>query len=124
MSLIDGVIRVRFPFPFSLPFLLNTQQAVKLQIWDTAGQDRFRTVNPAFYRGANGIVLVYDVTNKESYDRIEGWMSEAVQYASEDSKKLLVGNKADLEPRQVPAYRHGRTHLLAHSLMPPPAHSP
>jgi Ras-related protein Rab-1A len=68
--------------------------------WDTAGQDRFRTVNPAFYRGANGIVLVYDVTNKESFDRIEGWMQEAVQYAQEP-RTLLVGNKADLEPRQV-----------------------
>jgi hypothetical protein len=66
----------------------------------TLSQDRFRTVNPAFYRGANGIVVVYDVTNKESYDRIDGWMKEALQYAQEP-RTLLIGNKADLEPRQV-----------------------
>lgn len=66
-----------------------------------AGQDRFRTVNPAFYRGADGIVLVYDVTQTESFNRIEGWFKEAVEYAKDDAQKVLIGNKADLPSRQV-----------------------
>ena len=89
-------------------------------------QDRFRTVNPAFYRGANGIVVVYDVTNKESYDRIDGWMKEALQYAQEP-RTLLIGNKADLEPRQVCSccavrlrdFPSARFHVTSLALLPP-----
>jgi len=71
-------------------------KTVKLQIWDTAGQERFRTITSAYYRGADGIILVYDVTNKESFDHVEEWLAEVDRYANESTLKLLVGNKADL----------------------------
>ena len=54
---------------------------VKLQIWDTAGQDRFRTITSSYYRGANGILIVYDCTDKESFENIKTWMSEIDKYA-------------------------------------------
>jgi len=72
------------------------KKVVKLQIWDTAGQERFRTITSAYYRGADGIIMVYDVTNQESFDHVEEWLSEVDRYASESTSKLLVGNKADL----------------------------
>jgi len=75
---------------------------VKLQIWDTAGQERFRTITSAYYRGADGIIMVYDVTSSESFDHVEEWLSEVDRYANENTSKLLVGNKADLiEEKQV-----------------------
>ncbi|CCM04530.1 uncharacterized protein FIBRA_06711 [Fibroporia radiculosa] len=77
---------------------------VKLQIWDTAGQERFRTIAAAYYRGAHGIVVVYDVTDAESFDNVKGWLQEIERYASENVKKLLIGNKSDLVERKVVAY--------------------
>mmetsp|Transcript_76486 Transcript_76486/g.93939 ORF Transcript_76486/g.93939 Transcript_76486/m.93939 type:complete len:207 (+) Transcript_76486:120-740(+) len=71
-------------------------KTVKLQIWDTAGQERFRTITSAYYRGAHGIIMVYDVTNFESFEHVEEWLNEVNRHASESTLKLLVGNKADL----------------------------
>jgi len=71
-------------------------KTVKLQIWDTAGQERFRTITSAYYRGAHGIIMVYDVTNQDSFDHVEEWLNEVNRHASESTMKLLVGNKADL----------------------------
>jgi len=83
---------------------INIQdKTVKLQIWDTAGQERFRTITSAYYRGADGIIMVYDVTSAESFDHVEEWLSEVDRYANENTSKLLVGNKADLiEEKVVP----------------------
>jgi len=75
---------------------------VKLQIWDTAGEERFRTITSSYYRGAQGIIVVYDITDVDSFNNVKQWLSEIDRYASENVDKLLVGNKSDLEPaRQV-----------------------
>jgi len=76
-------------------------KTVKLQIWDTAGQERFRTIAAAYYRGAHGIIVVYDVTDGESYENVKGWLTEIDRYASEGVHKLLLGNKSDLTERRV-----------------------
>lgn len=68
----------------------------KLQIWDTAGQERFRTITSTYYRGANGIILVYDVTRTDSYENVRKWLVEIAENDCENAPKLLVGNKIDM----------------------------
>jgi len=77
------------------------KKTVKLQIWDTAGQERYRTITSAYYRGADGIVIVYDVTVEESFNHIKDWLTEVNRYASETTSKLLIGNKVDLPNRLI-----------------------
>lgn len=90
---------------------------IKLQIWDTAGQERFRTITSSFYRGSNGIIMVYDVSNQESFDNIMKWLNEINKYATDDVVKLLVGNKCDLESQREVSYKTGKA--LANELNVP-----
>lgn len=80
-------------------FRFRTIQAqsktTKLQIWDTAGQERFRTITSAYYRGADGIIMVFDTTSTESFEHVNDWLKEVNRYAAEGTVKLLVGNKCD-----------------------------
>nr|XP_020443858.1 ras-related protein ORAB-1-like isoform X2 [Monopterus albus] len=76
-------------------------KTVKLQIWDTAGQERFRTITSSYYRGAHGIIIVYDVTEQESFNNVRQWLDEIDRYACENISRLLVGNKSDLVSKKV-----------------------
>jgi Ras-related protein Rab-18 len=71
---------------------------VKLAIWDTAGQERFRTLTPSYYRGAQGAILVYDVSSRQSFERLDPWLQELNNYSTKSNiVKMLVGNKIDKE---------------------------
>ncbi|KAI8326409.1 ras-domain-containing protein [Martensiomyces pterosporus] len=80
----------------------------RLQLWDSAGQERFRAMTQMYYRGANAVILVYDITNEESFKDVSTWIQELQQNADmENMVVLLVGNKLDLAPahRKVDAAR-------------------
>lgn len=74
----------------------------KLQIWDTAGAERFRTITSAYYRGAHGIVLMYDITNRQSFDNLDRWIDEVRRHSTDNVVIMVAGLKSDLtEDRQV-----------------------
>ena len=87
---------------FKTKTLNINNQEIKLKIWDTAGQERFRNITTQYYKGADGIVLVYDVTDEASYDKIRDWMDQILSNTQQDDIGLvLLGNKCDMEPRSV-----------------------
>lgn len=72
-------------------------KTIKAQIWDTAGQERYRAITSAYYRGAVGALLVYDITKKESFDNVQRWLKELKDHADSNIVIMLVGNKCDLQ---------------------------
>jgi len=85
-------------------------KTIKLQIWDTAGQERFRTITSSYYRGAHGIIVVYDVTDSDSFNNVKQWLNEIDRYASENVNKLLVGNKCDLVNKKAVDYEMAKAY--------------
>ena len=77
--------------------VLKNGKNVKLQIWDTAGQDRFRAITKNYYKGANGIILIYDVTNLQSYENVKNWIAQIKESANQNVIIYLVGNKIDIK---------------------------
>ncbi|TYH58912.1 hypothetical protein ES332_D08G188100v1 [Gossypium tomentosum] len=88
---------------FQTKTLLINHKSVKAQIWDTAGQERYRAVTSAYYRGAVGAMLVYDITKRQSFDHVAKWLEELRGHADKNIVIMLVGNKSDLASlRAVP----------------------
>jgi Ras-related protein Rab-1A len=82
---------------FKIKTIQINGKTIKLQIWDTAGQERFRTITSSYYRGANGIICVYDVTDKETFSNIKKeWLPQIERYAPEQVKTIVVGTKTDM----------------------------
>ncbi|XP_057304019.1 ras-related protein Rab-1A-like [Hydractinia symbiolongicarpus] len=82
---------------FKIKTLELDGKLIKLQVWDSAGQERFRTLTTSYYRGAHGIIIVYDISDRASFVNVSMWLSEIDKYASDNVHKVLVGNKSDKE---------------------------
>ncbi|KAF0041960.1 hypothetical protein F2P81_005492 [Scophthalmus maximus] len=75
---------------------------------DTAGQERYRTITTAYYRGAMGFILMYDITNEESFNAVQDWSTQIKTYSWDNAQVLLVGNKCDMEDERVVNGDRGR----------------
>ncbi|KAJ3437648.1 ras-related protein rab-2-a [Anaeramoeba flamelloides] len=91
-------------------------EKIKLQIWDTAGQESFRSITRSYYRGAAGALLVYDITRRETFNHLVSWLEDARQHSSKDLKIMLVGNKLDLDYKREVSYEEGLTFAQEHNL--------
>ena len=81
--------------------MIVNDKIVKVQVWDTAGQERYRSITNAYYRGAEAIMIIFDLTNKESFKSIKNWMEEVIKYTGPEVKFIIGGNKSDLPNKTV-----------------------
>lgn len=93
---------------FKIKNITVNNQRIKLNIWDTAGQERFKTITSTYYKGSHGIILVYDVTDRESFNNINNWVGEVKKNAGTSVVMLLIGNKCDLETERVVTEKEGQ----------------
>lgn len=104
----DDVYSETFIATIGVDFKIRTVELdgkrVKLQTWDTAGQERFRNIVTSFYRGAHGIIVVFDITDQHSFDCLPMWIKEVDYYSVENVNKILIGNKCDLKAQRVVPY--------------------
>ena len=73
------------------------ERLIKMQIWDTAGHEKFRTITTSYYKSAHAIIVLYDITDETSFEHIKNWMIDIDKFAKQGVLKVLVGNKKDLE---------------------------
>ncbi|CAO2590400.1 Ras-related protein Rab-2B [Lemmus lemmus] len=90
---------------------------IKLQIWDTAGQESFRSITRSYYRGAAGALLVYDITRRETFNHLTSWLEDARQHSSSSMVIMLIGNKSDLESRRDVKREEGEAFAREHGLI-------
>jgi len=100
---------------FKVKTIAVDNKLIKLQIWDSAGQERFRTLTTAYYRGAHGIIIVYDISDSNTFVSVEGWMKEVYEKAAPNVIKMLVGNKCDRSNIEV-EYDAAKTYANAKGL--------
>jgi Ras-related protein Rab-2A len=92
-------------------------QNVKLQIWDTAGQESFRSITRSYYRGAAGALLVYDITRRETFHHLSAWLEDAREHANPNMTVMLIGNKSDLASRRAVSVEEGQQFAAQHGLI-------
>ena len=83
-------------------------KSVKLQIWDTAGEERFKNIISSYYRGASGILLLYNITDRESFESLNSWLIDIEKNTKKDVCKILVGTNCDLEDERKVTYQEGK----------------
>ena len=111
LRFVDGAFNDSFISTIGIDFKVRTLNIngvrYKLQIWDTAGQERFKTIVSTYYRGAHGIIIVYDISNEETFLNLPKWITDANKYTEPSVPKIIVGNKIDSEDKRVIPYKEG-----------------
>merc|ERR1719158_1333825 len=93
---------------FGARLITIDDKQIKLQIWDTAGQESFRSITRSYYRDAAGVLLVYDISRRESFNHLNRWLEEARQNGNPNMTIMLIGNKSDLEHRRQVSTEEGK----------------
>ncbi|KAA0148452.1 hypothetical protein FNF27_02574 [Cafeteria roenbergensis] len=103
---------------FGAKLIRMNNKRIKLQIWDTAGQESFRSITRSYYRGSAGALLVYDITRPETFANLTTWLEEARAHSNnKDMVIILVGNKCDMESRRKVRYEEGEAFAKEHGLL-------
>mmetsp|Transcript_71759 Transcript_71759/g.83423 ORF Transcript_71759/g.83423 Transcript_71759/m.83423 type:complete len:213 (+) Transcript_71759:38-676(+) len=92
-------------------------KTIKMQIWDTAGQESFRSITRSYYRGSIGALLVYDISRRETFENLAKWLDETKNYANENMITILIGNKSDLTNEREVSYEEGEKFAKKNNLM-------
>jgi len=92
-------------------------QNIKLQIWDTAGQESFRSITRSYFRGAAGALLVYDISRRESFNHVSSWLNDTLEHSNPDITIILVGNKSDIADKRQVSTEEGQAYAAEHGLM-------
>ncbi|KAG1714609.1 Ras-related protein Rab-10 [Nymphon striatum] len=116
----DDAFNTTFISTIGIDFKIKTIELrgkkIKLQIWDTAGQERFHTITTSYYRGAMGIMLVYDITNPKTFDNIAKWLRNIDEHANEDVEKMILGNKCDVDDKRMISKERGDSIAREHGI--------
>jgi len=102
---------------FGARMISIADKQIKLQIWDTAGQESFRSITRSYYRGAAGALLVYDITRRDTFKHLGRWLEEARQHSQSNMVIMLIGNKNDLEHRRAVSTEEGKAFADKHGLI-------
>ena len=112
LRFVDDIWNDTFVPTIGVDFKIKTfdidEKRIKMQIWDTAGQERFKNIIASYYWGAHGILLIYDVTDKDSFKNLSNWLIEIEKNSSKNVLKVLIGNKTDLEEKRVISYNQAK----------------
>ncbi|VAI91290.1 unnamed protein product [Triticum turgidum subsp. durum] len=102
---------------FASKMITVDRKPIKLQIWDTPGEDRFRSITRSYYDEVDGALLVYDITRRETFNHLANWLRDVRQFAKDNMTIMLVGNKCDLSQRRTVSYEEGRKFANEHGLI-------
>lgn len=102
---------------FGARMITIDNKQIKLQIWDTAGQEAFRSITRSYYRGAAGALLVYDITRRETFNHLTTWLEDARQHSNSSMVIMLIGNKCDLDSRREVKKEEGEAFAREHGLI-------
>jgi Ras-related protein Rab-1A len=112
LRFVDDIWNDTFVPTIGVDFKIKTfdidEKKIKMQIWDTAGQERFKNITASYYRGGNGVLVVYDITDRDSFENLNSWLIEIEKNANKNVYKLLIGNKSDLEDKRKVTYQEGK----------------
>ena len=102
---------------FKTKYIKLDKFSVKVLIWDTAGQEKFQNIAKQYYKGANGVLLIYDISNRKSFERIDFWLKELKENNRIDELFLyLVGNKIDMEDKRVISFQEGEKYAKKNNI--------
>jgi Ras-related protein Rab-1A len=92
---------------FNIKTITHKDKTIKFQIWDTAGQDRFRTLTSTYYRGSGAVIICYDISNRETFNSVGKWLEEAKMFSNSKPIYILCGTKSDLYSNRLVTYSEG-----------------
>ena len=98
-------------------YQIDNDNIAELNIWDTAGEEKFRTITNQFYKDTHGALIVYDITNKESFERINFWLKDLIDFSPPDIIIYLIGNKIDLEKKREVEFNEGKKYSEENNIL-------